>query len=109
MKVGKGKASDPVAEEKPAKVGKVGKAKAAKVEETAVEGKRPGRPGYGARAYTVLITENPCRPGFCADQVQALMDSDNLAEAAEKLADKGHTRKLEVSWAVKNGYIALND
>lgn len=87
--------------------GKLSKAEVVKKLDKEVEGKRPGRPGYGARPYTVLISENPCRPGFCHDQVSALMQSTDLAEASGKLAAMGHTRKLEVSWAVKNGYIEL--
>lgn len=95
------KAVKPVAKAAPAKTAP------AKAEKPAASGKGPGRLGYGDTKYTLLIKENPCREGFCGDQVDCLLSSETIAEAQKKLADKGHTRKLEVAWAVSKGYIEL--
>jgi len=94
--------SAPAKAEKP-----VAKAAPVKTEKPATSGKGPGRLGYGDTKYTCLIKENPCREGFCGDQVDCLLSSKTIAEAQKKLADKGHTRKLEVAWAVSKGYIEL--
>lgn len=69
--------------------------------------KAPAVVGKGHLKITALIKENPCRPGFCFDQVEAALTSATVAEAQKKLADKGHHRRLEIYWMVGKGYISV--
>lgn len=101
-KVGKAPKAEAKAEPKATKAVKAVKAPEAKGTRNG-----PGRAGYGETKYRLLIRDNPCRPGFCHDQVQCLLESSTIAEAQQKLAGMGHTRKLEVAWAVSKSYIEL--
>jgi hypothetical protein len=90
----------------PAKAEKAVKTAPAKAEKSVKTAPAKAEKSAGDRKYKVLVKENPCRAGFCFDQVAALMGNTTIEAAQVELA-KTHDRRLEISWAVNKGFIEL--